>query len=121
LHRDAVRHAHEHETVVTNVFSGRPARVLANRLPLELGPLLDVDLDFPLPMGALAPLRAKAEQQGSNDFTPLWSGQAAPLAAEMPARTLTLKMAKEAMERFKWLGYAAYACRTPRAAQALAK
>jgi len=30
LHRDAVRHAHEHETVVTNVFSGRPARALVN-------------------------------------------------------------------------------------------
>jgi nitronate monooxygenase len=55
-------------------------------------------------MGGSAPLRAKAEQQGSTDFTPFWSGQAATLAREMPAKTLTVKLAKEAIERFKWLG-----------------
>jgi nitronate monooxygenase len=49
-------------------------------------------------------LRAKAEQQGSSDFTPLWSGQAASLAREMPARTLTVKLANEAIERIKQLG-----------------
>jgi nitronate monooxygenase len=54
-------------------------------------------------MGGLAPLRAKAERQGSSDFTPFWSGQAAPLASEMPAKALTVKLTKEAIERFKWL------------------
>jgi hypothetical protein len=46
---------------------------------------------------------AAAEGQGSNDFRPLWSGQVAPLAREMPARALTLKLAKEAVDRFKQL------------------
>jgi nitronate monooxygenase len=59
--------------------------------------------DFPLPMGALAPLRAKAEQQGSSDFTPFWSGQASPLGRKMPARQLTLKLVQEASNRFKQL------------------
>jgi nitronate monooxygenase len=86
LHRDALRHARETECLLTNVFTGRPARVLANRLPLELGPLLDVDLDFPLPMGALAPLRAKAEQQGNSDFTPLWSGRPLRWGRRCPPR-----------------------------------
>ena len=44
--------------------------------------------DFPLPLGELAPLRAAAEQKGSRDFTPLWSGQAAALSREMPAAML---------------------------------
>ncbi len=35
LHRDALRR--ENLTVLTNVFTGRPARVLANRLALDLG------------------------------------------------------------------------------------
>jgi len=48
-------------------------------------------------------LRAKAEQQGSSDFTPLWSGEAASLAREMPAKALTLELAREAAERFKQL------------------
>jgi nitronate monooxygenase len=103
LHRDALRQARCDATVLTNVFTGRPARAVINRLALELGPITDALPDFPLPMGGLAPVWAKAAQQGSCDFTPFWSGQAAPLAGEMPARALTVKLAKEAIERFIWL------------------
>jgi nitronate monooxygenase len=104
LHRDALRQARGDATLLTNVFTGRPARVLASRLALEVGPISDAPPDFPLPMGELLPLRAKAEQQGSSDFTPLWSGQAAPLGREMPAKTLTVELVKEAIERFRRLG-----------------
>ena len=104
LYRNDLKHARGDATVLTNVFTGKPARALVNRLALEVGPISDAAPDFPLPMGGSAPLRAKAEQQGSSDFTPFWSGQAATLASEMPAKTLTVKLAKEALERFKWLG-----------------
>jgi Nitronate monooxygenase len=87
-YRDALRHARDDATVVTNVFTGRPARALANRLALEVGPISDALPDFPLPMGELAPLRSKAEQQASSEFTPFWSGQAPPLASELPQRRL---------------------------------
>jgi nitronate monooxygenase len=49
-----------------------------------------------LAAGALAPLRAKAESQGSGDFSPLWSGQAAAQGREMPARELTARLARDA-------------------------
>ena len=39
--------------------------------------------------GALAPLRAKAEAQGSGDFSPMWAGQAASLGRALPAGELT--------------------------------
>jgi nitronate monooxygenase len=104
LHRAALRRASLDATVVTNVFTGRPARAISNRLALEIGPILDALPDFPLPIGALAPLRAKTEQQGSSDFTPFWSGQASPLAREMPARELTLKLVQEAVDRLRQLG-----------------
>ena len=103
LHRDALRYASADATVLTNVFTGRPARVLVNRLTREVGPIWDAAPDFPLSMGELAPLRAKAEQEGSSDFTPLWSGQAASLACEVPAKELTVKLARQAIERFKQL------------------
>jgi nitronate monooxygenase len=102
-HRDALQHAHSDATFVTNVFTGRPARALSNRLAREIGPITDGLPDFPLPMGPLAPLRAKAEQQGNRDFTPFWSGQASPLAREMPAGELTLKLVQEAVDRLKQL------------------
>lgn len=104
LHRDALRQAYAHPTVVTNVFSGRPARVLVNRLVAEIGPWSDTAPDFPLPMGELPPLRAAAERRGSSDFTPLWSGQAATLAQEMPAGMLIEILVREAAARLRQLG-----------------
>ena len=46
-------------------------------------------------MGELQPLRAAAEK-GSSDFMPLWSGQAAALAREMPAKMLIETLVREA-------------------------
>jgi nitronate monooxygenase len=103
LHRDALRHAHEHRTVVTNVFSGRPARAFVNRFACEIGFLADAVPDFPLPLGELGPLRVAAEQKGSRDFSPLWSGQAAALSLEVPAALLMRIMVKETLERLHWL------------------
>jgi nitronate monooxygenase len=104
LHREALRHVRDDETVLTNVFSGRPARAIATRLPLDLGPLSEAAPDFPLPLGGLGRLRAEAERRQSSDFTPLWSGQAAALAREMPAKALVLELVREVTERFEHLG-----------------
>ena len=103
VHREALRQARAGGTVVTNVFTGRPTRVLANRLTRERGLLRSGLPDFPLPLGQLMPLRAEAEQRGNGDFTPLWAGQAAALAAEMPAKALTRRLATQAIERLKQL------------------
>jgi len=70
----------------------------------EIGPISDVAPEFPLAAGALAPLRAKAEAQGSGDFSPLWAGQAVALGRAMPAGELTRKLAHEALERMRALG-----------------
>lgn len=100
LHRAALLQASADATVLTNVFTGKPARALANRLVLEVGPITDAPPDFPLPLGALTLLLVRAEQQGSADFTPLWSGQAATLGREMPGEALTLRLVEEAREVF---------------------
>ena len=103
FHRDALRHAHVDSTVLSNLFTGRPARVLASRLTREIGPMLDAAPDFPLPLGTLLPLLSRAEQRDINDFTPLWSGEAAALAGDLPGERLTVELAKGALERFKRL------------------
>jgi nitronate monooxygenase len=97
LYREALRKAGVSSTIVTNVFSGRPARVLLNRLCAEIGPWSDTAPDFPLPMGELTSLRVAAERNGSTDFTPLWSGQAAALAREIPAKMLIDILVREAI------------------------
>ncbi len=101
LYRQALRGPDAAATVLTNVFTGRPARALVNRAASEVGPILDAMPDFPLPMAALAFLRAKAEERGSIDFTPLWAGQAAALCRELPAEILTRALADETLKRFR--------------------
>jgi nitronate monooxygenase len=98
-HRAALRRAADDETMVTNLFTGRPARGIANRLMREVGPLSSEVPRFPLAGGALTPLREVAEAAGSGDFSNMWAGQAAPLGREMPAGELTQKLASEALAR----------------------
>jgi nitronate monooxygenase len=101
LHRAALAAARDDATRIANVYTGRPARGLENRIMRELGPLNVAAPAFPGAAGALAPLRAKAEARGSSDFSTLWAGQAAPLAREIGAAELTRQLARDAG---LWLG-----------------
>ena len=87
LKGDAARH-----TALTNLFSGRPARGIVNRIMREIGPLSVAVPDFPLASTAMAPLRAAAESKGLGDFSPLWSGQNASGCREVPAARLTREL-----------------------------
>jgi nitronate monooxygenase len=97
LHRKALHEGRRRETALTNLFTGRPARGIVNRVMRELGPLSPLAPAFPLAGGALAPLRAAAEPAGSDDFMSLWSGQSAALGRDLPAAELTRALAEEAL------------------------
>ena len=103
-HRAALRSGRDDGTAVTNLMTGRPARGFVNRIMRDIGPISDVAPEFPLAAGALAPLRAKAEAQGSGDFSPLWAGQAASLGRTLPAGELTRKLAADALARLREMG-----------------
>ena len=85
VHRAALKSEAARHTALTNLFTGRPARGIVNRIMRELGPISTAAPAFPLATAAIAPLRAKAESQGSGDFSPLWSGQNASGCKEIPA------------------------------------
>jgi nitronate monooxygenase len=93
MHRAALMSEAARHTALTNVFTGRPARGIMNRIMREQGPLCATAPAFPLATSAMAPLRAKAEAQGSGDFSPLWSGESANLCREIGAAELTLELA----------------------------
>jgi nitronate monooxygenase len=78
---------------LTNVFTGRPARSIVNRLVADLGPLNPAAPAFPLAAAAVMPLRAAAEARGNSDFSPLWSGQNASGCRSMPAADVTAALA----------------------------
>lgn len=94
LHRAALKSEAARHTALTNVFTGRPARGIVNRIVREQGPMSPAAPAFPLATSAIAPLRAKAEAAGSGDFSPLWSGQNASGCREIPAGELTRALAR---------------------------
>jgi nitronate monooxygenase len=97
LYRKALAQARDDSTALTNVFSGRPARGIANRIVREVGPLSPVAPEFPLAGAAVAPLRLASENLGSTDYMQMWSGQAARFGRAMPAGVLTQALAAETL------------------------
>jgi nitronate monooxygenase len=95
VHRGALKSEAARHTALTNVFTGRPARAIVNRVMKEVGPISAAAPAFPLAASAIAPLRANAESLGSGDFSPLWSGQNASGCKEVPAAQLTRELAAD--------------------------
>ena len=95
VHRAALASDASRHTALTNVFTGRPARGIVNRIIREVGPISPLAPQFPLAAAAVLPLRAAAEARGSGDFSPLWSGQNAGGCREIPAAELTRRLISE--------------------------
>jgi nitronate monooxygenase len=93
VHRAALASEQAKHTALTNLFSGRPARGIVNRLMRELGPMSASAPAFPLATAAIAPLRQAAEAKGWGDFSPLWSGQNPSGCQAIPAGELTRLLA----------------------------
>ena len=88
LHREALKASGEVGTRVTKAFTGKPARVVANRYALEMAEAEGDVLAFPLQRALSAPLAQAAAARGSADFMALYAGQGALLARELSAAEL---------------------------------
>lgn len=89
-HREALMASSDESTVLTNVFTGRPARGIKNRIVKDLGPIDPNAPEFPLAAIETGPLRAS----GNADVLPLWSGQSSALVrASISASALTRTLA----------------------------
>jgi nitronate monooxygenase len=93
IHRAALKSEAARHTALTNLFTGRPARGIVNRIMKELGPISAAAPEFPLATSAIGPLRAATEARGSGDCSPLWSGQNASGCKSVPAADLTRELA----------------------------
>jgi nitronate monooxygenase len=94
VHRAALKSKRVEHTVLTNLFTGRPARGMVNRVIREVGAMSADAPEFPLATAAITPLRQKAEAAGSGEFSPLWSGQNASGCREIGAAELTRSLAQ---------------------------
>jgi nitronate monooxygenase len=93
LHRAALKSQAARVTALTNLFTGRPARAIVNRIMRQMGPISAAAPAFPLAASAIAPLRSAAESLGNDGFTPLWAGQNTSGCREVPAAIITRSLA----------------------------
>ena len=99
LHRKALAELSDHGTVVTKLFSGRPARAIRNRFTEALHALEEKAAPFPAQRALAAPLIAASGKANRAEFMQLWSGQAAALAKPEPAAEKTTRLMREAAKR----------------------
>ena len=83
-YRDALKRGSSSDTVVTEVFSGKPARGIGNRMTRELSNPAE-RAPYPFQNTLTRDIRNAAAAQGRADFLSLWAGQAFPLARSAPA------------------------------------
>lgn len=93
IHRAALASPAAAATAVTNVFTGRPARGIVNRVIREVGPLSPLAPAFPLAATLVHALRRAAEPTGCDDFSPLWAGQNVSGCRDIPAGEMTRSLA----------------------------
>jgi nitronate monooxygenase len=99
VHKAAILAVSDDDTLITEKFSGKPARGIANRYMREMRDA--PTLAFPAQNTLTGPLRAAAAKAGNRDFPSLWAGQAAALARELPAAELVRTLRQETTEALR--------------------
>ncbi len=98
VHKERVLNSKEDETLVTEMFSGKPARAIANRFVRETHERAAPQLVFPAQNALTGKLRTAAAKAGIPDFVAMYAGQATPLSRALPAAELVAALEAETLE-----------------------
>lgn len=98
VHKDGILSSTDDGTLVTEKFSGKPARAIANRFVREMHERSAPHLAFPAQNVLTGKLRAAAAKAGNPDFVAMYAGQAAPLSRALPAAELVAALEAETLE-----------------------
>ena len=95
VHKKAVLGAREDDTRITEKFSGKAARGIANRFLREAEAKHLPQIAFPAHNQLTTRLRQASAKAGNADFCALWAGQAVALARSLPPAVLIRQLAQE--------------------------
>jgi nitronate monooxygenase len=94
---DRLARTEAHETIVTRAFSGRPGRSAATAyVSAASAPNAPRPAPYPVQRGLTRAMREAAEKAGDADRMQLWAGQAAKLARDQPAGTISQQLWQDA-------------------------
>ncbi|PIC56368.1 nitronate monooxygenase [Sporosarcina sp. P12(2017)] len=87
-HIDAILKSTEDQTVITSVFSGKPARGIQNDFIHEVKPYEEELPDYPIMNALTTEIRSEAAKQNRPEWIHLWSGQSPRLSTRQHAAAL---------------------------------
>lgn len=96
VHKEAILHANEDQTVLTRAFSGKWARGIKNKFILEMQKHEMSLPDFPVQNTLTQAIRKASTSENNQDFMSLWSGQSSRLAKNQTVETLIKNIIAEA-------------------------
>ncbi|WP_283135794.1 NAD(P)H-dependent flavin oxidoreductase [Rhizohabitans arisaemae] len=85
LHKAALLGPAARVTVLTRLFSGRPARAIPNRFIEEMAAYEAEVPSYPVQNALMLPIRRAAAERGLADYVNLWAGQSASLTRPVGA------------------------------------
>lgn len=97
-HKQSILDSKEDTTLVTEKFSGKPARAVSNRFMREMHERAAPQLVFPAQNALTGKLRTAAAKAGIPDFVAMYAGQATPLSRALPAAELVATLEAETLE-----------------------
>ena len=103
VHKQAILGAREDDTRITEKFSGKPARGIANRFVREAEAKHLPQIAYPAQNSLTGRLRAASAKAGNPDFYSLWAGQAVGLARSLPAAQLIAQLEQETITAIRTL------------------
>ena len=95
---NALEEAEAESTVVTEVFSGKPARGLHNRYIEELEAIDEPLLPYPAQFAVSRELRKEAARRGEASFVAMWAGQGVGLFRRQPAADLVKQLVTDSQQ-----------------------
>ncbi|MDV6377066.1 nitronate monooxygenase [Sporosarcina sp. GW1-11] len=94
-HIEAILTSTEDQTVVTSVFSGKPARGIQNEFSRELQPYEQSLPDYPVMNTLTTGIRGEAAKQNRPEWMHLWSGQSPRMSKKQTVNDLLANMVSQ--------------------------
>ncbi len=88
VHRQAILASHDTSTVLTNVFSGKPARAIQNTFVNQMTKKDKPIPPYPIQNALTRDVRKEAAKHGKAEWMSLWAGQSSALARPCTAGEL---------------------------------
>jgi nitronate monooxygenase len=100
-HKEAVLAMSDESTVVTRVFSGKPARGIANAFIEALAPYEQAVPPYPVQNALSRDIRQAAAKQQRSEYLSMWAGQAGALSRRTDVESLMRELVEQTEAVFR--------------------